>query len=70
MGGDTILNPSNNQMADFVKNLPDLLKTYSENVGPFEQQMLNSKEVIAPQELAFNKGLLDYFGPEMAKQTL
>lgn len=70
MGGDKIINPSDQQMVDYIKYLPDVLKTVAKEAGPYLQSMLNLKQVISPQEMAQEQALLEGFGPAYAKELL
>lgn len=64
MGGDTVLpDASGKQMQNYVRFLPAYLRATGDNVGPFEQALVNARGTVEPQNLALDESLLNYFGP-------
>jgi len=64
MGGDTIKPEATSaQIASFVKYLPNYLRATGDNVGPFEQALVNARATTDPQNLALDESLLRWFGP-------
>lgn len=64
MGGDTIKpEGTDRQIAAFTKNLPNYLRSIGQNVGPFEQALVNARGTVDPQQLSLDESLLKYFGP-------
>lgn len=58
---------STKQMLDSViAGLPDLLATYSKNVAPTNQTLLEARKLLAPQEQQFNIDLAKQFQPQLA----
>jgi hypothetical protein len=50
-------------MAAFVRQLPSYLQTIGENVGPYQQSLVNARSTTDPQNLALDESLYRYFGP-------
>jgi len=64
--GDTIIKDNTGkQILDYAKYLPQYLKATGENIGPFEQSLVNARSTVDPQNFALNESLLKYFGPRM-----
>lgn len=68
MGGDTIKpEQTGAQIKDLAKYLPQYLQSVGNNIGPYEQSLVNARATTDPQNLALNQSLLQYFGPQFSQ---
>ncbi len=68
MGGDTIKQEGTGQsVKSLAQWLPKLAQATAENVGPYEQALLNARATIDPQQSALDESLYSYFGPRISQ---
>lgn len=66
MAGDTIQQgTTGRQINSTIRGLPKWLQAVGENIGPFEQSLVQARGVTDPQNAALDESLLRYFGPRM-----
>lgn len=64
MGGDNVTTgTTGKQINAVIRGLPKWLQATGENIGPFEQALVNARGVVDPQNSALDESLLRYFGP-------
>jgi len=68
MGGDNVKSEGTGEsVRSMAKYLPKLLQATSENVGPYEQALVNARGNIDPQNLALDESLARYFMPRFSQ---
>jgi len=67
MGGDPQAPPPNESTAQmlraYTENLPGLLKVTADNIGPYEQALVDAEKQASPQEAALQAELYSKYGP-------